>query len=110
MSKCMDIYNIKYLLISLIHVPETQITNVVSIGVTVGTVLSSQVPCINSGFVAVAIMGLSQTPAENRYLHGLRTVRPASFALHNTPFIFWKTDPESGVSCFLRLSSTQLRA
>ena len=39
----MDVYNIKYLLISLIRIPETQIINVVSMGVTGGTVISSQV-------------------------------------------------------------------
>jgi hypothetical protein len=41
--KCMDVYNIKSLLASLIHVLATQIINVVSMGVTGGIVISSQV-------------------------------------------------------------------
>jgi hypothetical protein len=43
MCKCMDVYNIKFVLPSFIRVPETQIINVVSMGVTGGTVISSQV-------------------------------------------------------------------
>jgi hypothetical protein len=42
-GKFIDIYDIKPLLASLIRVPETQIINGVSMGVTGGTVISSQV-------------------------------------------------------------------